>query len=175
MSDSVNAYSPAPGQFNANQYTNGNQPSGTSEQSQRPAQPPRENSGRDPGDHRSADVISSGPLFRGITPSQNGEASQLKGSDREAFYRQVGGDWNDPNASPDERADRAANAERVLRYIDNVGGENSEANNNNIDGWAPRSNTRDRSLNLSPLEIGTPNSESRMFLNFIRNGYSALL
>ena len=85
-----------------------------------------ENTGRAPDDTRSVEEITANPLFKSyfdvVTPSLHRD-----------FKYQVGGDWNDPKLDPDTRADIAANAERVLKRIDENAGEKPTRNDGKID------------------------------------------
>lgn len=126
--------------------------------------PPTGNTGRAPGDTRSAEQITSGPLF---SIFQEHQFRSLIGG----FYNQIGGHWNDPKSSADAQADRAADAERVLAYIDQMGGHGSFAGDGQIQGY--------RSpgwLAVMPtiLRNTTPGSEAGKLLNFANEGYPSL-
>lgn len=131
-----------------------------------PSDAPTANTGRTPNDRRSAEEIARHPLF-----------SSLKNHPKiiEDFKTQVGGDWNDSKLDPDTRANIAANAERVLTYIDSLGGAHSKANNNKIDG-----KYNGPTLPI-PEKFRGPESEIALFseswrlLDFSKDGYSALL
>lgn len=87
------------------------------------------------------------------------------------FFWQIGGNWNDPKLSDAQKADIAANAERVLKYIDQTGGQHSTANNNMIEGsiwYGFRIHRGD------PDTMNKAGSEARALLNFSKEGYSAL-
>jgi hypothetical protein len=131
-----------------------------------PSDAPTANTGRTPNDQRSAEKIASHPLF-----------ASLKNYPKiiEDFKTQVGGDWNDSKLDPDTRANIAANAERVLIYMDSLGGAHSKANNHKIDG-----KNNGPTLPL-PEKFRGPESEVALFseawrlLDFSKDGYSALL
>lgn len=141
-----------------------------------PPQAPIDNTGREPGDYRSAEQITSGPLFKNLFKDPKSKTSQaplLEGPRVDDFFWQIGGNWNDPKRSFAERADIAANAERVLKFIDQTGGESSTANNGVVEGTI---NLRPRLQYevLSPDDINIEGSEARKLLNFAKYGYSAL-
>ena len=138
-------------------------------------QPPTQNAGRAPGDFRSVSEITSGPLFKNLMRTPDTPANSpplLEGKRIDDFYWQIGGNWNDPSLSSEKRADLAANAERVLQFIDQSG-EGPTANNNNIDGISA---IRPRMFydHLKIESLSDAGSEARTFLNFSKNGYSAL-
>ena len=140
------------------------------------SQPPTENTGKAPGDNRTAEQIISGPLFKqifGSSDPKNPKAPLLEQHRLEDFYFQIGGNFNDPTLSDGERARLAANAERVLQFIAQSGGNGSIANNGLIEG-----ETTFRSkvgyLLLSDRDLTVEGSEARMVLNFARDGYHAL-
>lgn len=138
-------------------------------------QPPTHNTGRSPGDFRSAEDITRGPLFKNLMYTPGAPMNQpplLEGRRIGDFYRQIGGNWNDPALSSEKRADLAANAERVLQFIDQSG-EGATANNNNIEGIT---NVRPRMLYdfLGIETLSLAGSEARTLLNFSQYGYSAL-
>lgn len=88
--------------------------------------PPTHKTGRTPNDQRSAEQIVDNPLFVALEQYPD---HLIKG-----FYTHIGGNWDDKSLTPEERAAIAADAERVLEYIDRRGGEHSKANNHTVDG-----------------------------------------
>ena len=134
-------------------------------------QAPTQNTGRAAGDYRSAEEITQNPLFKKSFPTVPSQGSPLLAEDRlESFYEKVGGNWNDKNLSARERADIAANAERVLEYIDNLGVSNSIAGNQKIDGiQTERPRLHYESLTNEHLSV--PFSEANLLLNFAQYGY----
>lgn len=135
---------------------------------------PTRNTGRATGDNRSAEEITRGPLFkRLLSATRNGRSTPLlEGHRIEKFYLQIGGDWNDKTLGDRERADIAANAERVLNYIDSLGGHQSTASDQKISGII---STRVRLAyeGLTVHQLSIEGSEARQLLNFVDNGYSA--
>lgn len=127
-----------------------------------PLEKPTHNEGRAPGDHRSVVQITDNPIFGNL---------DTKTDMYKLFQQQVGGDWNDPNLPPQQRADIAANAERVLMYIDQHNPAAADSNNNSIDGF---SKVRDFSLFGYRTAHTDEGSEARLFDDFSKNGYGAL-
>ncbi|UII73233.1 hypothetical protein LVW35_08670 [Pseudomonas sp. HN11] len=127
-----------------------------------PLEKPTHNEGRAPGDHRSVMQITDNPIFGNL----NKKTDMYK-----RFQQQVGGDWNDPNLPPQQRADIAANAERVLKYIDQHNSSAADSNNNRIDGFSPIRNFSSAGFRTVHTIEG---SEARLLDNFSKNGYSAL-
>lgn len=140
------------------------------------SQPPTENTGRAPGDNRTVEEITNGPLFKqifGSSDPKNPQAPLLAHDRLEDFYWQIGGNFNDPTLSYKERADVAANAEKVLQFIAQSGGNDSIANNGFIEGETKfRSKIAYQGLSDGALTV--EGSEARMVLNFARDGYHAL-
>lgn len=134
-------------------------------------QAPTKNTGRAAGDYRSVDEITQNPLFEKSLPTTSYLGSPLLEEDRlESFYEKVGGNWNDKSLSDRERADIAANAERVLEFIDNLGVSNSIAGNQKIDGiQVERPRLHYQSLTNEHLSV--PFSEANLLLNFAQYGY----
>lgn len=130
---------------------------------------PTGNIGRAPGDNRSAEQISSGPLFSFMHRLKND--SSPSNNFIKLFYEKIGGDWNDTTADPKTRADRAANAERVFDYIDNHGSEKSIPNNQTLD--IPEGPTSLKA-NKTKEELYEENTEPRLLLEFAEGGYPTL-
>lgn len=137
-------------------------------------QRPTHNTGRDAGDHRTAEEIKKNPLFNKIISIYSHPDTRsvylLRESTRVSFFNQIGGNWNDNTLSDSQRADIAANAERVLKYINSIGGTKSIANDQVISG------TKFRRLrpNNSLEQLTAKGSEAWHVLNFANKGYSAL-
>ena len=148
-------------------------------------QAPTENTGRAAGDYRTVDEITKNPLFDNLLtplpadkmptsahldPFTNPYAARLEEHRIDDFYDKVGGNWNDPSLSDSERADIAANAERVLEYIDRLGGNNSTVGDQMINGMSsalPRLYYN----RLTTEHLTTEGSEARLLLNFADHGY----
>lgn len=119
--------------------------------------------GRVAGDPRTVQDITANPLFKALDLI-------LDAAERAAFKTQVGGDWEDSSLPADVRADRAANAEQVLNYIDQQGGAYSTAHNGEIDGLV-------EDIPILPAPYLTrehfthPGSEARRLSNFACHGY----
>ncbi|NWA85710.1 hypothetical protein [Pseudomonas sp. D2002] len=141
------------------------------------AQPPTQNTGRAPGDYRTVEQITGGPLFQQTfswsTDPKNPQVPLLEGQRVADFYAQIGGNFNDPKLSLSERADLAANAERVLQFIAQSGGEASTADNNRIEGKYSATFRIDPDF-LSDENLSAEGSEARTLLSFARYGYDAL-
>lgn len=141
---------------------------------QGPLERPTYNTGRDLDDHRSAYDIVRGPLFRRLLPDSPKTAKPiLEGQRAQNFYTQVGGNWNSPELTADEKANIAANAERVLRYIDSLSRKGSTANNRRIEG-THSSRPPPPYTDLHINRINVAGSEARMLTDFCEKGYSAL-
>lgn len=126
-------------------------------------QPPAGNIGRAVGDTRSVEQITNGPLFDIF---KQRDFHHLAND----FYKQVGGNWNDAKLGTAEQADVAANAERVLTHIDQMGGNGSLSGNLHIEGYRSPS-----PFAVIPTKDGntTEGSEARNLLNFASQGYAS--
>lgn len=133
--------------------------------SEAPATPPASNTGRATGDYRSAAQISDAPLFHALNSAAR-RAPQLL----ELFKQQVGGDWTDKSLSEGERANIAANAERVLKYLDRAGLSDSEQNGR-IDGFKTLVVTI---ANPQKQHLADQGSEAWTLIDFAQRGYVAL-
>ncbi|WP_148046893.1 hypothetical protein [Pseudomonas poae] len=136
-----------------------------------PSAPPTQcfNRGQDPYDRRTAEKILKNPLFSSLDKGANPAGARFLNLDK--FYEKVGGNWNDKRLSPRQRADIAANAERVLEHIDRMGGRHSTGYNNNIDGLMPdRITLEARYINNTVNK----DSEYMRLLDFCERGYTAL-
>jgi hypothetical protein len=127
------------------------------------AAPTLQPDGRAPGDDRTAEEIVVNPLFREL-------GRVLEPRELTNFKKHVGGDWEDLSLPAGLRADSAANAERVLEYIDKRGGIDSEPNNGEIEGVATRI------AYIAPpfdrLFRTYEGSEARLLMDFAYDGYS---
>ena len=156
----------------SNQYNTGyaqaNGPAGsqssTGQQGHASISAPTGNTGRAPGDHRSADAITNTPLFA--------SAREALKDDKLTGIKSQTGDWDDMNASNDTRADRAANAERVFQYADAKGGTESTPNNNQIEGTLYTRPMTASAASDSSYDY-VKGSEANTLYNFEQNGYKA--
>ncbi len=128
-------------------------------------QVPTGNIGRAPHDHRSAEEIAAGPLFSVIPHLIDSSENRVF---IRQFFEQMGGYWGDHSLDAQTRADIAANAERVLQYIDSRGGKESIPSNQTID--LPFGNTP-WMANPSKEMLTRENSEMRLLLDFCEKGY----
>ncbi len=127
---------------------------------------PTAHAGLTPGDNRSLEQITANPLFKALdapTPS-----SVLKD-----FQKVLGGDWNNPKFPEHIRRHIAADAERVLQYIDKSVGDEPKRNNGVIEGTF-HSTYKLLGETLSPEDFTLDNSPARKLVQFSQQGYRAL-
>ncbi|MCF5055121.1 hypothetical protein GIW50_16715 [Pseudomonas syringae] len=127
---------------------------------------PTAHAGLAPGDNRSLEQITANPLFKAFdapTPS-----SVLKD-----FQKVLGGDWNNPKFPEHIRRHIAADAERVLQYIDKSVGDEPKRNNGVVEGTF-HSTYKLLGETLSPEDFTLDNSPARKLVEFSQQGYRAL-
>lgn len=127
---------------------------------------PTAHAGLAPGDNRSLEQITANPLFKAFdapTPS-----SVLKD-----FQKVLGGDWNNPKFPEHIRRHIAADAERVLQYIDKSVGDEPKRSNGVLEGTF-NSTYKLFGEMLSPEDFTLDNSPARKLVQFSQQGYSAL-
>lgn len=136
--------------------------------------PPTQNTGRDEGDYRSHRDFYKDPLFTSIFGNST-TPSVLTNAQLHDFFINVGGvpQHDLHKLTPRDRADIAANALRVLKYIDSTPHAFSTPNNNRIDtGFKAPSPDNPSTPNNGKRHLW--NSEASMLVRFTVQGYPGL-
>lgn len=136
--------------------------------------PPTQNTGRDAGDYRSHHDFYEDPLFASIFGTSTKPSVLTKTQLRE-FFIKVGGvpQHELHKLTPYDRAKIAANALRVLKYINSTPHAFSTPNNDRIDtGFKSPSAHNSSTPNNGKTHLW--NSEASMLVRFTEQGYPAL-
>ncbi|SDR35368.1 hypothetical protein SAMN04490186_5500 [Pseudomonas grimontii] len=136
--------------------------------------PPTQNTGRDEGDYRSHHDFYKEPLFTSIFGTST-TPSVLTQAQLQDFFIKVGGvpQHDLHKLTPYDRANIAANALRVLTYIDSTAHAFSTPNNDRIDtGFKTPSARNSSTPNNGQMHLW--NSEASMLVRFIEQGYPGL-
>lgn len=136
--------------------------------------PPTQNTGRDEGDYRSHHDFYEDPLFASVFGTST-KPSVLTKTQLQAFFLKVGGvpQHELHKLTPYDRANIAANALRVLKYIDSTPHAFSTPNNDRIDtGFKSPSAHNASTPNNGKMHLW--NSEASMLVRFTEEGYPGL-
>lgn len=127
--------------------------------------------GQDQYDTRTAKQIQENPIFSIFDFNINTPSFGARFLNMEKFLDQVAGGVSRENLTPRQEADLWATAERVLEHIDKLGGTQSTAYDNKIEGLMPERMTREARY-ISNTVHG--DSELMRLLDFCKRGYAAL-